>query len=194
MKHFYVPGIILLLLALVCTGCGPSNNVRLLYKPVVDSLPAPDAKRVVVVEFKDQRQDTRLGVRRDGSTFMADRDVPVWLSRSLADELTRLGLQVSYAASRKDAAAAQPDFVVTGVVKDVWLKEISTTELSVKMSATVTLTRDGKQILKKVFSAAQSRKGMPSGSAAEELLLDSMQELVQPAGRQIRNAMDGGAK
>ena len=82
-----------LMLAMFLTACGPSNTVRLLSPaPAVNPvLPAPNAPRVTVVPFTDNRQDsTNLGVRRDGSAFVASDDLAQWVSRGLADELRRL--------------------------------------------------------------------------------------------------------
>lgn len=67
-----------LMLAMFLTACGPSNTVRLLSPaPAVNPvLPAPNAPRVTVVPFTDNRQDTtNLGVRRDGSAFVASDDL-----------------------------------------------------------------------------------------------------------------------
>ena len=84
-----------LMLAMFLTACGPSNTVRLLSPaPAVNPvLPAPNAPRVTVVPFTDNRQDTtNLGVRRDGSAFVASDDLAQWVSRGLADELRRQGV------------------------------------------------------------------------------------------------------
>ena len=49
-----------LMLAMFLTACGPSNTVRLLSPaPAVNPvLPAPNAPRVTVVPFTDNRQDS----------------------------------------------------------------------------------------------------------------------------------------
>ena len=89
-----------LMLAMFLTACGPSNTVRLLSPaPAVNPvLPAPNAPRVSVVPFTDNRQDTtNLGVRRDGSAFVASDDLAQWVSRGLADELRRQGFATEQA-------------------------------------------------------------------------------------------------
>lgn len=109
-----------LMLAMFLTACGPSNTVRLLSPaPAVNPvLPAPNAPRVTVVPFTDNRQDTtNLGVRRDGSAFVASDDVAQWVSRGLADELRRQGVQVSYALDENQARSGNPDYIVTGTVE-----------------------------------------------------------------------------
>ena len=65
-----------LMLAIFLTACGPSNTVRLLSPaPAVNPvLPAPNAPRVTVVPFTDNRPDvnlatdTQLGVLPDKTT------------------------------------------------------------------------------------------------------------------------------
>ena len=91
-----LPLALALMLAMFLTACGPSNTVRLLSPaPAVNPvLPAPNAPRVTVVPFTDNRQDTsNLGVRRDGSAFVASDDLAQWVSRGLADELRRQGVK-----------------------------------------------------------------------------------------------------
>ena len=130
-----------LMLAMFLTACGPSNTVRLLSPaPAVNPvLPAPNAPRVTVVPFTDNRQDTtNLGVRRDGSAFVASDDVAQWVSRGLADELRRQGVQVSYALDEN-----------------------------------------------------QARSGIPSSGAAEEIMISSLRDLVQPMARKIKAIVDG---
>lgn len=192
MKRFSALSIAGVLLAvLFCAGCGPSNTVRLVYKPTDSNvLPAPGAPSVAVVQFQDKRPNTQLGVRRDGSSFVATSPVAEWLSRSLADELSRQGLQVSYATSSDQARAANPDYIIAGVIDEVWLKEASSTELSVTLRATMALSNRKGRLMSEGLSAAQTKKGLPSSSAAEELLLDTMQELVQPAARKIQQAIN----
>lgn len=181
----------MLLLLLACAGCGPSNTVRLLYKPADSSvLPSPGAPSVTVVQFEDQRSNPQLGIRRDSSSFVGTSPVAEWLSRSLADELSRQSLQVSYATSLDQARSGNPAYIVTGVIDEVWLKETSSTELSVTLRATMTLSSRKGRILTEGISASQVKKGLPSSTAAEELLLETMQELVQPAARKIDQAIN----
>ncbi len=191
MKRFSALSLVgVLLAALFCASCGPSNTVRLPYKPADSSvLPAPGAPSVAVVQFTDKRPNTQLGVRRDGSSFIATSPVAEWLSRSLADELSRQGLQVSYAASGDQARSANPDYIITGVIDEVWLKESSSTELSVTLRATMVLSNRKGRLTSQGLSAAQTKKGLPSSSAAEELLVDTMQELVQPAARKVQQVI-----
>ena len=184
-----------LMLAMFLTACGPSNTVRLLSPaPAVNPvLPAPNAPRVTVVPFTDNRQDTtNLGVRRDGSAFVASDDVAQWVSRGLADELRRQGVQVSYALDENQARSGNPDYIVTGTVEQAWLREVSATELATSMRATYRLaSRDGKKISKETLNSSQTRSGIPSSGAAEEIMISSLRDLVQPMARKIKAIVDG---
>lgn len=179
-----------LLLFLVCAGCGPSNSVRLLYKPAEATvLPAPGAPSVAVVQLEDKRPSPQLGVRRDNSSFVPNAPVAEWLSRSLADELTRQGLQVSYATTLEQARMGNPAYIVSGVVEEVWLKESSATEVSATLRATMTVSGRKGRLITEGLSASQTQTALPSSSLAEDLLLNTMQELVQPAARKAKAAI-----
>ena len=183
-KLALLPLLALTLCFLATAGCGPSNTVRLQYKPTDSSvLPAPGAPSVTVVQFEDKRPHTQLGVRRDNSSFVGTIPVAEWLSRSLADELARHGMQVSYTTTVDQARGGNPDFIVSGVIDEVWLKESSSTEMAASLRATMYVSGRKGRLLSEGLSASQSKKGLPSSDAAETLLLETMQELVQPAAR-----------
>lgn len=180
----------LLLLTFALGACGPSNTVRLVYKPADSSvLPAPGAPRVTVVQFADKRPNVQLGVRRDNSSFVANAPVAEWLSRSFADELSRLGLQVSYATTADQGRSGNPDYIITGVIDEIWLKENSRTALSATIRASMVLSGRKGRILTENLSAGQTRTDLPSANTAEELLSDTLQELVSPAAQKAQQAI-----
>ena len=87
-------------------ACGPSNNVRLIYNTNTSAvLPLPGAPSVAVVMFNDERTRQYIGERKDGSVFTASSTIADWFSRSLADELGRQGVQVSFASTLEQARA-----------------------------------------------------------------------------------------
>ena len=183
-----------LLSVLFLAACGPSNTVRLLPQPPLDAavLPAPNAPSISVVTFTDSRPDrTSLGVRRDSSAFVTGDNTADWVSRALADELARNGMQVSYATTYKQARDGNPDYMVTGELNALWLKEVSATELSTELRVTYFLANRQKRILRDSFNSAQSRTGLPTSSAAENLLLDTLRDLVKPVARKIVQSVEG---
>lgn len=193
MKHFRLVLGFSLLAVLLLTACGPSNNVRLLPPPPLDAsvLPAPNAPRVSVVAFADKRADqTTLGVRRDKSAFVTGDDVAQWVSRALADELARNGLQVTYASTVAQARSGNPDYLVTGELDEAWLREPSTTELSTGLRVNYVLANRQGRILRESLNSGQSRTGLPSGSAAENLMLDTLRDLIKPMARKIVQAIE----
>lgn len=177
----------ILSLAVLLPGCGPSNTVRLLPlpQPAVSTLPAPNAPHVSVVRFEDKRLDLVLGVRRDGTSFSASEDVAQWFSRALADELTRSGLQVSYALNPGMARSGRPDYIVTGEVRQIQLKEISAAEYSSAMEAQFRLSGIGGEIAGESLTSSLNRTAIPGASIADDLLLQTLQEIVQPMARKI---------
>ena len=183
----------LVLLAFLATACGPANSVRLLPPPFQEGavLPGPKAPRVTVVAFDDKRQDmTVIGSRRDNTAFVTNDSVTQWISKALADELARNGLQVSYADSVNQARAGNPDYMVTGDVDQVWLREKSATDLSTQMRVNYSVANRQSRIYKETLNASQSRTVMPTGSAADNIMLDTLRELIKPMAQKIVQAIE----
>lgn len=174
--------------ALLLLACGPGNTVRLLPPPALPaaSLPAPNAPSVSVVCFADKRSDTfSVGQRRDGTAFTTSQDVAQWISRALADELARDGLRVTFAESVAQARSGNPDFLVTGQVEQVWLKENSATEVSCQMRVNCALANRKGRLWQETANTSQSRSGLPSGSWVDNVLLDTLHDLVKPMAQKI---------
>ena len=101
-------------------------------------------------------------------------------------------MQVSYALDENQARSGNPDYIVTGTVEQAWLREVSATELATSMRATYRLaSRDGKKISKETLNSSQTRSGIPSSGAAEEIMISSLRDLVQPMARKIKAIVDG---
>ena len=183
----------LVLLAFLATACGPANSVRLLPPPFQEGavLPGPKAPRVTVVAFDDKREDmTVIGSRRDNTAFVTNDSVTQWISKALADELARNGLQVSYSDSVNQARAGNPDYLVTGDVDQVWLREKSATDLSTQMRVNYSVANRQSRIYKETLNASQSRTVMPTGSAADNIMLDTLRELIKPMAQKIVQAIE----
>ena len=180
----------LLLIISLTSACGPSSTVRLLYRPTDASLiPSPAAPAVSVVQFKDVRTNSYVGVRKDNSPFIPNGQVPEWVSRSLAEELNRQGLRVSYATSLELARAAQPDYILTGELQEVWIRESSSTDIAASVKALVSVTGHKGRLISEQMTSSQAKQGLPSSSNAEELLYNTVQELVQTAALKTQQAI-----
>lgn len=178
----------LILAVFLLAACGPGNTVRLLPPPPLQasSLPPPTAPSVCVVNFKDDRLDpAAIGERRDGSAFTTTGDVPVWVSRALADELARKGFRVTFAMTASQARSSNPDYLVTGVINEVWLKENSALEMTVQMQVNCALANRKGKLWTESCNSSQTRSSFPSGSTADNLLLDSLQDLLRPIANKI---------
>lgn len=174
-------------------ACGPGNTVKLLPLPVIQasSLPTPNAPSVCVVNFEDSRMDSEtLGERRDGTSFTTTGDVGMWISRALADDLARKGFRVTYAMSANQARSSNPDFLVTGVIQEVWLKEASATEMSAQLRVDCTLANRKGKIWSEHCSTSQTKTSLPSGSFADNLLMDTMVDLVGPIAQKISQSIE----
>lgn len=182
-------GVLLAATLLVLAACGTTNMVRLIYAPADGTvLPIPSAPRVTVVMFEDQRPHGQIGVRRDGSSFTASSTVSDWVSRSLADELTRLGLQVSFANTVDQARASSPDYIVTGVVREVWLKELRPTEYTTSMRMTISMAGRNGQLFTETLSGGQNKQVLPVSGETDKLLAETLRDVLQPAARKIQES------
>ncbi|WP_374289026.1 hypothetical protein [Desulfovibrio desulfuricans] len=186
MKHLRI--VLCVSLLALLAACGPSNNVRLLPPPPLDAsvLPSPNAPRVTVVTFEDKRMDQSvIGTRRDNSAFVTTDNVSQWISKALADELARNGMQVSYSVSVNEARKGNPDFLVTGQIDEANIRETSTTDMSTSLRANYVLANRQARIMRESLNASQSRTGLPSGSAADNLMLETLRDLVKPMAQKI---------
>ena len=124
---------------------------------------------------------------KDGSVFTASSTIADWFSRSLADELGRQGVQVSFASTLEQARAANPTYIVTGTITDVWLQEQSTTRVQCTIKAKVALSNKKGVIYSENLSSSQERQFIPSASAIESLLSDTLKDLLVPAAKKIQS-------
>ena len=157
-------------------ACGPSNSVRLMYTPSGAAvLPKPGAPRVTVVMFDDKRPRQAIGERQDGSSFMANALVSDWVSRALGEEL---------ACIMMEARTANPPYIASGVVNEIWIRENGPTSLAATVRLTVTLSTPDKVIYSESLSSTQERRGLPSASGVESLVADTLRDvLVVAAGK-----------
>lgn len=179
--------LLLVMSTFLLAACGPGNTVRLLDPQTAKGvMPAPNAPTVAVVGFADKRVETySVGERRDKSAFTTDDNVARWVSMALAEELRSAGYQVSYALSFDQAQHARPDYMVRGEVLKVWLQEVSATELQTELKAKFSLANKQKVVVRETVNANQQHTGLPSGSAAEKLLADTLQDLVKTMSEKI---------
>ncbi len=168
------------------TACGPSDTVRLTYpQKQSGELPSPSAPTVAVVLFLDKRPYTHLGMRKDNTKFATSVAVPEWVSRSFADALSRQGFQVSYAESAEVARRAKPQYIVTGILNQAELQEVSIAELRSTIQVDITLAGPQGNLLTEGLSASQSKAGIILESTVEDLLRQTVQELIKPAASKI---------
>lgn len=183
-------GLLLLPALFLLNACGPSGTVRLLYRPADATLiPAPTAPSISVVQFKDVRTNSYIGTRKDNSPFVPNGNVAEWVSRSLADELNRQGLRVTYTQNLESARAAQPRYILTGELQEAWIRETSSTDISAGIKVFVAVSGHRGKLVNEGMSSSQSRQGLPDSTAAEEILYNTVQELVRAAAVKTQQAV-----
>ena len=179
---------LVLSLAILCAACGPGNTVRLIPPPALSgqSLPAPNAPSICVVNFEDGRSDEySVGVRRDGSAFTTNQNMSEWISRALADELARDGLRVTYAVCVAQARSGNPDYLGTGRVDNVWLKEDGRLQLTSSMRENLALANRKGRIWSETCNSSETKAGLPSKGWADDLLLSTLKDLIKPIAQKI---------
>ena len=193
MKHpvrFLTPAI--LLVALFALGaCGPSNTVRLLQRPsdALQSIPASTAPSIAVVLLKDVRPNQHIGVKRDNSPFIPGGSPSEWVTRSLADAFVRQGMRATYAKDIEEARASQSQYTLTGELHEVWIAESSKTELSASVKAFISVSGQKGRVLNENLTSSLSKQNLLTGSAAEDLLYNTLQELVQSVANKTQQAI-----
>jgi uncharacterized lipoprotein YajG len=192
MKHpvrFFVT--VLLLAALfMLSACGPGSTVRLLHRHAdVPQIPASTAPSISVVQLKDARTNSYIGVRRDNTPFIPNGAVSEWVTRSLADALTRQGLRVTYAQNLEAARASQPQYILTGELQELWIRESSRTDISASVKALIAVTGHRGRLVNEGVTSFLSKQGLPGSSAAEDLLYNTVQELVQSIANKTQQAI-----
>lgn len=178
--------LLLVLLASVLAGCAQSI-VHLVYSAPKETItPRAGAPTVCVVAFEDRRGKDEIGQRRDGGLFLAHADVTGWVSRAMADELARTGLTVTYTSDIGQAKASNPDYIVTGVIDEIWLTESSLTRYASSMRVTISLLRgNGSYITKNNYSSTFSKTVIPMSDVPQSMLSEGLIDLLRPAARNI---------
>ena len=74
-----------------------------------------------------------------------------------------------------------------GSITDVWLQEQSTTRVQCTIKAKVALSNKKGVIYSENLSSSQERQFIPSASAIESLLSDTLKDLLVPAAKKIQS-------
>ena len=187
--RFLTPALLLAALFALC-ACGPSSTVRLLYRPAdAPQIPASTAPSIAVVQLKDARSNSYIGVRHDNTPFIPNGTVPEWVSKSLAEELVRQGLRVTYAQNLEAARASQPQYILMGELQEVWIRESSRTDISASIRTLISVTGHRGKLVNEGVTSSLSKQGLPGSSAAENLLYNAVQELVHSVANKTQQAI-----
>ena len=155
------------------------------YVPVIVSLglvsPVANARaRITVVKFSDKRPDpSNIGLRRDKSYFTTTDDAKEWAGRAAATALGTQGFQVAYAATTAEAIKGKPDYMLTGSLRDITVTEDSMTSFTTTVTVKYALANSQKTLLTETLSSSQTHTGLPSSSAVEDCLRQTLSEIVK---------------
>ena len=177
-------------LLLLLAGCS-QNNLRLIHvSPPQSTILATGSPQVCVVKVADGRLLKDLGVRRNGTPYVADDDVSGWVTHALATELMRHGIQVTTAQTEAEALQkAGGASILTSKIEEIWLTEKSSTSYSCSMRISAALKKDGKVLVSNSFNSSIERRVMPLSDVSEEMLKETLEELVRPVGLAVRQKL-----
>ena len=136
--------------------------------------------------FEDHEDNPMLGYRG------VSRDIHDWeiesfkLARS-AYGAHNLQLMLPFVRTLEQARAANPTYIVTGTITDVWLQEQSATRVQCTIKAKVALSNKKGVLYSENLSSTQERQFIPSASAIESLLSDTLKDLLVPAAKKIQS-------
>ena len=181
-KRIPAPALLLLVL-LALTGCA-GDMVNLHYVPM-GPVAQNSGKHITLLELEDKRpQTTGVGQRKDGGLFAADARVTDWVSRALAEEFVRQGVQVYYAGEGVSSPGAS---TISGSVDELWLMETGNTSYEVNIKITLVLSdSNGKRICTENFWRKQTAQFLPSESNISNLMTDTLRDVVAPAAQTMR--------
>jgi uncharacterized lipoprotein YajG len=189
LARFFTPALLLVALFILC-ACGPGSTVRLLHRPSdAPRIPASTAPSIAVVQLKDARSNSYIGVRHDNTPFIPNGTVSEWVTQSLAEGRTRQGRRVAYAQHLDVARASQPQYILTGELQELWIRESSRTDISASVKAFISVTGHRGKLVNEGMTSSLSRQGVLGSAAAEELLFNTVQELVQSVANKTQQAV-----
>ncbi len=170
-------------LLLLLAGCG-QNALRLLYvAPPQNTIFATGSPQVCVVKVADGRLAKDLGARSNGTPFVSSDNVSEWVTHALGAELMRHGIQVSAAQTEAEALSkAGGAAILTSKVEEIWLAEKSSTSYTCSMRISVVLKKGGAVLASNSFNSSIEKRVVPLSDAGEEILKETLEELVRPVG------------
>ncbi len=168
-------------------ACSAPSNVNLQYNKVQSSfLPAPNAPTVSVVLFNDNRQTPEvLGLRNDGTPYIAETSVNEWISRAVADELSIMGPQVSFSPTMQQAMSANPDYIVVGDVLSVEVKDTNIATHSATIRFQFRVMQGQNVIYSESLSSTQESTALPTSNSVQTLLNDTLKDIATIAASKI---------
>lgn len=180
-KMVFVMGIMAAL-----AGCTSSTVVPLRYQASASSgqtCPQP----ITLLPFADKRADTlTIGSLGEGKHFYAENDVSEWVSWAMFEELKARGCEVKY---REKADTSVPKgYSVSGSFDMVDVQRGENLMVKAKLRLRVKVEKDGNFIIEQIYTGERERLGMTAVSAAQEVLSNTLQYLMQDAATDVVRA------
>ena len=176
MKSLWTIGLLGVAMALMAAGCSSRTNIALDYQPAGVYGEKPCTVSMAVVTFKDGRSRIAIGEAADGALYYGTPSVSEWVSRAFYDELGQMGCRVEY---HDKEYAFDTDYVVTGVIKDVYVTQTSMTAYQSEMRLLIIVKKEGKQVFGKEYLTKYGKAVIPSSTANQEVLNELLQYMMR---------------
>ena len=182
MKVFKIKPLLGLFGFFIIIGCASKNTIDLRYHAVGVDIP-PCKSSVAVVNFEDERDSIAIGQKGDGQSLYGEPVATEWISQALVQELKLSGCDAAYHEKSADFGT---DYIITGEVKEAFLKQESISSFVAKMKLRIVIHKGKAKVLDKEFSSTRSKKTFPTSGAYSEVLSELLQGIMREVVPDVR--------
>lgn len=174
-----------LLIGMAMVGCAGKSTIDLRYEPTGINLePCPGS--ISVVELKDKRPQTAIGVTKDGKEFYGKISASEWVSRALHDELDKGGCQVEYHQKEYEF---DTDYTLTGDLEEIFVKQKSFSDYSASVRLQIAVTSKGKKVYAKTYTSTLGKTTVPSPGINSKVLTELLQGMMRELVPELRDGL-----
>ena len=169
-------GVLSILFAL---GCAQKSISLQYHHADANRLTPVGAKTLCVVAMADVRSSASIGQTREGADIYTEDDVRFWFNKAVAARMADLGFLVTHAETMEAAVQSNADYILTGEIHKVWLKETSLTSYEAQLSLFVTLRGRTGAIFTNTMNSSSSQTVIPVTQKPDQVLKAAMRNLME---------------
>ena len=166
----------------IIIGCASKATIDLRYHTVGVNIP-PCTKSIAVVSFEDKRDSIAVGQKKDGQFLYGQPFVAEWISQALVKELKMSGCDAAYHEKSADFGT---DYVITGEIKETFLRQESISNFAANMKLKIVIHKGKTKVLGKEYSSTLSKSTVPTSGAYSEVLSELLQGMMREVVPDVR--------